>query len=374
MYCPVHPCDEPDPPCINVHSKVLIVDDELVTVGSANLSNRSMCLDTECNLAIEARGDARVRAAIARLRARLLGEHLGVEPEVVLRATESVRLHDAIAALTDRKRRHLKPIDPRVDPALDAVVPDHEVLDPDRPLDPESIIADLLPAPKARVRVRTRLVVLIVAALVIGGMALAWRSTALHEFFSFQNIVAMGEQVQESPWAPALAILAFVVAGLTFIPLMVMIAATAALFGPLQGMAIALAGALASGAVTFGIGRLLEQRVLRKIAGKRLAELARRLRKRGLLAVLLVRLLPVAPYTVVNVVAGASRIRWRDFMLGTALGIAPGLVLTSTFVDRAIAAIVQPSGQTFATLALVLAAIAALGWALRRKFGRVSER
>lgn len=373
MYCPAHPCDASDPPCINVHSKVLIVDDELVTVGSANLSNRSMCLDTECNLAIEARGDARVRSVIAGLRARLLSEHLGVEPEDVLRVAKSKRLHETIGALSDRRRRHLTPIDPRVDPAVDAVVPDHEVLDPDRSFDPEQIIADLLPAPTARVRVRTRLFVLVVVALVIGAMALTWRSTSLSEGFSLDNLVAMGELVQSSAWAPVVAVLAFVVAGLVLVPLTLMIAATAALFGPLLAIPISLAGALASGSVTFAFGRLLEQRVLRKIAGKRLAELARRLRKRGLLAVLLVRLLPVAPYTVVNVVAGASRIRWRDFLLGTALGLAPGLVLTSTFIDRAIAAMVAPSPQTFATLALVLAAIAALGWALRRKFGPVRE-
>ena len=374
MYCPVHPCDAPDPPCINVHSKVMIVDDELVTVGSANLSNRSMCLDTECNLAIEARGDARIRDAIAALRARLLGEHLGVDPEIVLRATQTMRLHEAIASLADRTRRHLTPLDPRVDPALDALVPDHEVLDPDRPLDPEVIIADLLPAPKARFRVRTRLAVIIATVLVIGAMALAWRSTALQEFFSFDNVVAMGQRVQSHPWAPFAAIAAFVVAGLVFVPLTLMIAATAALFGPLLAIPISLAGALGSGAVTFGIGRLLEQRVLRKIAGKRLAELARRLRRRGLLAVLLVRLLPVAPYTVVNLVAGASRIRWRDFLLGTALGLAPGLILMSTFVDRAIAAIVSPNGETFAALALVLAAIATLGFALRKKFGPAAAR
>jgi phosphatidylserine/phosphatidylglycerophosphate/cardiolipin synthase-like enzyme len=40
--------------------KVLIMDDELVSVGSANFNNRSMGFDNECNIAIEARGDARV--------------------------------------------------------------------------------------------------------------------------------------------------------------------------------------------------------------------------------------------------------------------------------------------------------------------------
>ena len=44
--------------CINVHAKVLVIDDELLRAGSANFNNRSMGLDTECDLAIEARGES----------------------------------------------------------------------------------------------------------------------------------------------------------------------------------------------------------------------------------------------------------------------------------------------------------------------------
>ena len=66
-----------------IHSKVMIVDDEFVRIGSANFSHRSMGMDTECDVAVEAHGDAAVRAGIRRIRDRLLGEHLGVPPDVV---------------------------------------------------------------------------------------------------------------------------------------------------------------------------------------------------------------------------------------------------------------------------------------------------
>jgi uncharacterized membrane protein YdjX (TVP38/TMEM64 family) len=147
-----------------------------------------------------------------------------------------------------------------------------------------------------------------------------------------------------------------------------MIAVTAALYSPWVAVPLSLAGALASGAATFCVGRVLARRTVRGIAGPRMSALSRRLRKRGLLAVLLVRLLPVAPYTIVNIVAGASRIRWRDFLIGTALGLLPGLVLTSAFVDRAIAAVVSPNAHTLATLVIVVAAIVALAVGLRRRF------
>ena len=65
-----------------VHSKVMIVDDTLIRVGSANLNNRSLVLDTECDLAFEARTEEH-RAAIARLRDGLIGHHCGVAAEAV---------------------------------------------------------------------------------------------------------------------------------------------------------------------------------------------------------------------------------------------------------------------------------------------------
>ena len=67
LYYPTLPWLDGRDDCLNIHSKVLIVDDELLMIGSANLADRSMGTDTECNLALEARGDPRVERAIAGL-------------------------------------------------------------------------------------------------------------------------------------------------------------------------------------------------------------------------------------------------------------------------------------------------------------------
>jgi phospholipase D1/2 len=86
--------------CLNVHSKVLIVDDAMLTVGSANLNNRSMGFDTECNLVIEAGADTRLRSAIACIRNMLLAEHLGAsrsEVEAQVRAGRGRMALDAAA-------------------------------------------------------------------------------------------------------------------------------------------------------------------------------------------------------------------------------------------------------------------------------------
>ena len=68
---------------IYVHAKLMVVDDEVLHVGSSNMNNRSMRLDTECDVTIDAglEGNEQATAGIARIRSSLLAEHLGVAPE-----------------------------------------------------------------------------------------------------------------------------------------------------------------------------------------------------------------------------------------------------------------------------------------------------
>ncbi|MGU3501682.1 phospholipase D-like domain-containing protein [Mycobacterium sp. C31M] len=76
IYWPVTANDNP----IYVHSKVVIIDDRLLRIGSSNLNNRSLGFDSECDIALEADTDA-VRTLIDTVRTQLICEHLGVAPE-----------------------------------------------------------------------------------------------------------------------------------------------------------------------------------------------------------------------------------------------------------------------------------------------------
>jgi uncharacterized membrane protein YdjX (TVP38/TMEM64 family) len=95
--------------------------------------------------------------------------------------------------------------------------------------------------------------------------------------------------------------------------------------------------------------------------------LSERLARRGVMAMSVVRLVPIAPFTVVNVVAGASHISFRDFIFGTLIGMAPGITATAIFVDRAAAALRNPGIDTVALLAAVVAAIVAAVFFVRRR-------
>jgi phosphatidylserine/phosphatidylglycerophosphate/cardiolipin synthase-like enzyme len=117
---------------IYVHAKVMIVDDQLLRVGSSNLNNRSLGLDSECDLAFEARDD-RERAIIGALRTRLMAEHLGVEEaQVAEEFTRTGSLLATIEALRGPGRSlALLPIEQPSDAA--EFIADRELLDPKSP-------------------------------------------------------------------------------------------------------------------------------------------------------------------------------------------------------------------------------------------------
>ncbi|MFE1597771.1 phospholipase D-like domain-containing protein [Methylobacterium sp. ID0610] len=123
----------PDGECqVLVHSKLVVVDDTALRVGSSNLNNRSVALDTECDLAIEGR-DPQTRRTIAALRDRLLAEHLGAAPEAVTAAIrEEGSLVRAVARLNGGPRGlrvfDVPPEDGLIDPLLGG-----DLLDPERP-------------------------------------------------------------------------------------------------------------------------------------------------------------------------------------------------------------------------------------------------
>ena len=120
---------------IYVHSKIMIVDGEVLRVGSANINNRSMGLDSECDLLIDAKeqGDARaaVKERIGAVLADLLGEHLGVKPATV---AERIKSTGSLVAAIDSLRgsgRALIPFEPQEPSSVEDALAEKETLDPE---------------------------------------------------------------------------------------------------------------------------------------------------------------------------------------------------------------------------------------------------
>jgi phospholipase D1/2 len=66
---------------------------------------------------------------------------------------------------------------------------------------------------------------------------------------------------------------------------------------------------------------------IRRLAGRRIAALSRRKTRRGRAAVAAAHLIPMARFTIVSLILGASRMRLKDFILGTIIGLGPGILL-----------------------------------------------
>ncbi|HTH44889.1 MAG TPA: VTT domain-containing protein, partial [Oxalicibacterium sp.] len=310
MYCPQLPGLGAD--CLNVHSKVFAVDDELFCVGSANMSNRSLVLDTECNLVIDARtGEddadcARIRSAIAQMRNRLLAEHQDTQPQAVAAVLErNGSLHATIAALK-RDKRWMIEFDPIAIPSADALIPANAVFDPERPINPDELIAQLVPK-DARKPIPRRLVGLGMFALALAICALAWRFTPLGKWINLGSLIAVAQSIDDMPFTPLIVIAFYTLAGL-IIPITLLIAVTGIVFGPLYGALYAIVGSVATAVFTYLLGRWIGRDTVRRYLGARVNRLSRRIAKRGILAMAIIRILPIAPFTVVNVIAGASHI------------------------------------------------------------------
>jgi uncharacterized membrane protein YdjX (TVP38/TMEM64 family) len=185
-------------------------------------------------------------------------------------------------------------------------------------------------------------------------LAVAWQFPPLSSIASPEKIGPMLRALAGEPWAPLLVMGVYIVGGLIAFPVLILIAATAATFGPVAGLAYAAAGSLASAAVTYAVGLALGRDTLRAVIGPRLKRVQRRIVSGGVLAIAAIRLVPIAPFTVVNLVAGASDIRLGAFMAGTVIGMAPGLIVMSALGHQIVRILSEPRPLDFVILAGVV--------------------
>ncbi|MEW6664611.1 MAG: VTT domain-containing protein [Thermodesulfobacteriota bacterium] len=366
VYYPL--IEDPGHAVVNVHSKVMVMDDLLVRVGSSNLSNRSMGADSECDLAVEALGQERIKRGIVLFRNGLLGEHLGVRPEEVARIEAQER---SLIAAVERLRgpgRTLVPFPEEGISWAGELLPGGAI-DPDEPIDPEKLIEQFVPEEEKKGRdKRLRDFAILLAALV--GLAAAWRWSPLGEWLGWEAFSAAGAYVRGSPAAPLLVLGAYLAGSLVMFPVTVLILATAFIFGGVIGAIYSFLGCILAAAVSYGIGILLGRRAISRLAGSRLNRVSRGLARHGVLAVTTVRIVPLAPFTVVNLVAGASHIRFRDFLMGSILGLLPGIVGITLFGQQLEAAFREPGLWSFMLLALIAVLLVGAILGVKRRLER----
>ena len=357
--------------CIDVHSKLMIVDDEWLRIGSSNLSNRSMGVDTECDVVIEAGGARRVADTIRRFRDRILAEHLGAGMHEVADAIAHIgSLSGAIATLGTPSRT-LLPLD-ALPEWSETAVQAAAIADLEQPVCLERLVEQFDPDTRVgRALPLWRTVAVIVLA--VAGLTAAWRYTPLAEWITPENVVDWVDSFARAWWAPLVVVLAYTPACVLMFPRPVITLAAVVAFGPWLGFAYAMTGILLSAVAGFVAGQHVGRDTLRRISGRKLNRLSRALRRRGILAVTAVRLVPLAPFVIESLVAGAIHIRLWHFVLGTLFGMLPGVLAATVFGDQLETALRDPTRINYWVVAGVVALFAAVTVVVRRWLTRQTQ-
>ncbi|ACG78700.1 conserved hypothetical protein [Phenylobacterium zucineum HLK1] len=208
---------------------------------------------------------------------------------------------------------------------------------------------------------------LAVSFVLFGGVGLVFVFGAQVLGFGGEAAVERWLGAAHGAWALPVAVLAF--AGLAFVgvPQFMLIAAAVVVFGAWAGFAYSWIGTMVSAVIGFYLGRAAGARTLATFSGEGLRQFMELVGRNGFLASLIVRLVPSAPFIVVNMAAGVTPMRARDFAAGTALGIVPKIALTA-FAGNSVVQVMR--GQGGAGHLALLVGIAVLwlviGWYARK--------
>lgn len=355
---------------ISLHSKMMIVDDVFLRVGSANLSNRSMGLDSECDLAIEAE-NAEQSDAIKAFRQRLLSEHLDVSANEL---EEMLAEHDSLISLINSREqfpRTLRRLDCEIDESIDELTPTADYIDPERPVDSVEMSRKLVPIDEPK-SPKKQIIIAALVLLAVIAMTALWKWTPLNDWLTAENLQQLIETLNDYPFTPLIVITGFAIAGLFAVPLTLLVVAVAISFGAWPGSIYAILGSMLSAILGYIVGEWLGRRSVSQMAGSKLNRLSKRLANHGVMAVITVRIIPVAPFVLINLVAGASHIKLRDFIWGTLLGMLPGILAITVFANSLLRVVQQPEPLEITIFVLVVLGIGSLMYGVKRWLNRIS--
>jgi len=205
--------------------------------------------------------------------------------------------------------------------------------------------------------------------LLLLSIALAWRLTPLKESIDLETIVGWQQSLKDHPAALFWVVGGYLTGSLVLFPVTVLNVATVATFGPVLGNVYAITGWLCSAALGFGVGRVMGREWLHKLARSKIHRLLHRAGRHGFLTVLSLRILPIAPFMMVNLFVGAAGIRFADFFFATVIGRIPGIVTLTLFGVQLENFLRRPDLESSVLLVLTLLLIPlATAW-LCRRFG-----
>jgi uncharacterized membrane protein YdjX (TVP38/TMEM64 family) len=211
-------------------------------------------------------------------------------------------------------------------------------------------------APLAR---RTWLVRLLVVLALLVALWFAYRAGWLEPAAVRQRVAQAGV------WGPAVFVLAYAVLSLLPVPLGLFTVLAGAVFGGVGGVVVVWVGAMLGSMAGYGLARSTVRPALQPVIDKHQHAIWASLEGTGVWPVLAIRLMPVAPFMAVNYVCGATGIPLVSYLLGTAVGILPAVVL---YVQVGASGLEDPSRLLWALAGI--AGLVAVGYLLLHRLGR----
>ncbi len=310
-----------------VHSKVMIVDDEFVRIGSANCSHRSMGLDTECDVAIEARGDPHLQAGVRRIRDRLIAEHLGLPADAIGPAMDRAGSLRALLDAHEDADRTLARVKLTAEPI--GLPPDavRLAVDPDQPLALGTPLDAMVPAVDASIASGPLRIWIVPVVVLAAAGFVAWAPTESPDPPRLDALRSFLGSAPNTPLSLAVGVGLFLIGAVALIPLEILALASGLLFGGLGGGLVASAGSLAAAVVGYLAGRAIGTSRLSGWMSRRSYRSARQLGARGVAGVAVLRLAAVASAGAIHHLCGAVRVPFAPYMMGTAIGLVPAVAV-----------------------------------------------
>ena len=199
--------------------------------------------------------------------------------------------------------------------------------------------------------------------LAAGALVLVWLSFDLGSFRSLDQVRSALAPVQRDPRAGLYVVGAFALLSPAFVPITVMVVATALTFGEFVGFVYALLGIYAAACTTYWAGRVVGAQAMIELSGPSLVRATEALHTHAFWASLLSRMAPVGNFTVMNMIAGSMRVPFWPYLLGTAVGAIPGTLVIALFADQARAWISgsEKTPHSWLTLGVLLIVLSVLG-------------
>lgn len=170
------------------------------------------------------------------------------------------------------------------------------------------------------------------------------------------------------PAAPVVFVLFFAAASMAFFPVSVLAGLAGILFGPVLGVPLVWLSCMLGAFGAFRVGRGMSRQAVEQLAGARLSKTNARLDRHGAMTIALLRLLPVGPFAALNYLVAVTTLSTRSFLLGTGLGILPGVVIYPVLGGT----VTTPTSPVFLATTLALALVIICGAVGARRFARAT--